>query len=711
MILTFDFDISVELLASQFDPSSKDSIFWNLNSINAVDAWDFSRCCGEVSVAVLDSGIDFNHPDLKMNIDREHAWDVVSNKPLIGDLLGHGTEVAGVVSARNYNKRGSDGVSYNAKIVPINIATKVLVDPEKDIWRVESDFAVMAKGINRVINESGIDNLKVVNISYTGFKAPVDGALQDAIDNAYIHGVHVVCSAGNSGKEQRSYPSDMDHVISVSGVSRNDDAARWQKSTYGSGKDISAPAENILVPLPNGRYASSDGTSFAAPMVSGALALMYAANPNLTVIDAEHALFSSATDIGPHGFDKEFGWGRLNAGAAVRSVVETEGRIPIFSGELRGVPSKVFYGATEPTVSPEVSILGETLREGVDYKVIRQYPFEPESMKEITIKGIGRYYGVLGKGISIENHWKRLGGIDALQTSVRISFEGFGSNPPDTVILATLEGYYDALTASALAGKLNCPVFLTAPEKVPIETLNVLSEIRPKKVIIMGGTVSVSEEVEREVAREISSIEEVERIAGDNAVDTANMVFEKGEALGGWGKTALVATLSTYHDALSGSPYAFADAAPIFLCDWDNSLNAETVARIRNGGFDRVLILGGTLAVDSCVETQLSGLEVRRLFGGDAHKTSVEIANFWLSEGASLDGIGVATSASYYDALSGSYLCGGHNAPLILTASENPSDLLAFVEDNRASIGQGYILGGTSTLSSELEETLNRALF
>lgn len=438
---------------------------------------------------------------------------------------------------------------------------------------------------------------------------------------------------------------------------------------------------------------------------------MYAANPNLTVADAEHALFSSATDIGAQGFDKEFGWGRLNVGEAVKKVVATDGRTPIFSGELKGVPSKIFYGSTEPKITPQVSVYGKTLREGVDYEVIRQYPFEPGSMKEITVRGIRGYYGVLGKGVSVENHWKRIGGRDALQTSNMVSVEGFGQNPLDTVILATLDGHYDALTASALAGKLNCPVFLTTSGEASDETLNILSQIRPKKIIIMGGTAAVSEAVERKIAKEIPSVKKFERIAGDDAIDTANRVFEKGKTLGGWGKTALVATLSTYHDAMAASPYAFANSAPIFLCDWSNSLNSDTVSKIRNGGFDRVLILGGTGAVDSRVESQLSGLKVKRLSGDDSHKTSIEIAKFWLSEGGSLDGVGVATSSSYYDALSGSYLCGIHKAPLILTATGNSADLVSFVKRNRSSIGQGYIFGGTAALSREVEESLNKAVW
>lgn len=332
-------------------------------------------------------------------------------------------------------------------------------------------------------------------------------------------------------------------------------------------------------------------------------------------------------------------------------------------------------------------------------------------MKEITVRGIGGYYGVLGKGVSVENHWKRIGGHDALQTSNMVSVEGFGPNPPDTVILTTLDGHYDALTASALAGKLNCPVFLTTSGEASDETLNILSQIRPKKIIIMGGTGAVSEAVERKIAKEIPSVKKFERIVGDDAIDTANRVFEKGKTLGGWGKTALVATLSTYHDAMAASPYVFANSAPIFLCDWSNSLNSDTVSKIRNGGFDRVLILGGTGAVDSRVESQLSGLKVKRLSGDDSHKTSIEIAKFWLSEGGSLDGVGVATSSSYYDALSGSYLCGIHKAPLILTATGNLADLVSFVKRNCSSIGQGYIFGGTAALSREVEESLNKAVW
>lgn len=84
--------------------------------------------------------------------------------------MGHGTSVASVISARNYNLRGIDGVSYNAKIVPVNIGKWVLVDPEKDVWKASCRAASMAKGINRVVGDEGIDNLKVINISFLSLR-------------------------------------------------------------------------------------------------------------------------------------------------------------------------------------------------------------------------------------------------------------------------------------------------------------------------------------------------------------------------------------------------------------------------------------------------------------------------------------------------------------------------------------------------------------
>lgn len=299
--------------------------------------------------------------------------------------------------------------------------------------------------------------------------------------------------------------------------------------------------------------------------------------------------------------------------------------------------------------------------------------------------------------------WTRLGGQDAIGTMSEIVDMTYPErNSCSTVVLATNDGYWDALTASGLAGLYDCPVLLTEPYILSDLTKYQIARLNPKKVIIAGGTAAISPVIEAQIKEGYPDMK-ITRAEGSDAVGTALDIYNKGKSVnGGWGKVALIATNGGYWDALSASPYSFARHYPIFLASEGSgakSLRSDTLAAIKAGGFTRVYICGGTAAISSSVEKQLSGIKVSRLAGSDAIATSQKIAAQCVNDDMQPNYLCVATSDGYWDGLTGAALAGSRNAPLILAKPGSPSTATSgFVSKYKGKITQGYVLGGPAAV-------------
>lgn len=302
--------------------------------------------------------------------------------------------------------------------------------------------------------------------------------------------------------------------------------------------------------------------------------------------------------------------------------------------------------------------------------------------------------------------WNRLSGDIALDTMAAITEQGFYAGSCDNVILATMDGYWDALTASALAGLKECPILLTDGRYLSWQTYDQIRRLGVKTVYIAGGTSAVSGAVEDQLR---SNSLNTKRLAGATAIDTALKIYEQGK--GSWGKTAVIATSATFQDALSASPLAYAKAAPVFLTNSSTKkLDAKVRSAILAGGFTEVLICGGTAAISNEVEKQLSGVSCVRKGGATCYETSSAIATYCISKGMSKSTVGVATGDSYYDALAGSALCGKQNATLVLVSDGNRSAIDSFIKANKASISSGFVFGGAAAVSSSTYDALRRAV-
>lgn len=312
----------------------------------------------------------------------------------------------------------------------------------------------------------------------------------------------------------------------------------------------------------------------------------------------------------------------------------------------------------------------------------------------------------LGEFSDPSSYVERLWGATALDTMQRISLKGTAANSSPIVVVATMEGYWDALTATSIAGLNGCPILLTEPDRLSAQAAGEIWRLGAEHVVISGGQGAVSQVVEDEIRAITGS---VSRMAGSDAVRTALKTYEQG--YGSWGETAIVATSATYHDALAASPYSYSKKAPIFLTDPSTKqLDFDVLRAIREGGFTRVLICGGYAAVPQSVEASLSGLRIVRKGGATAYETSVEIANWCLSEGLRADGLGVATAAGYWDALAGAAFCGSNESVLVLADDGNRIALDSFLSLHKANIERAYVFGGRAAVSPETFDAVVEAL-
>lgn len=313
--------------------------------------------------------------------------------------------------------------------------------------------------------------------------------------------------------------------------------------------------------------------------------------------------------------------------------------------------------------------------------------------------------GNIGQGTA-SNHaiqsLKRVWGITAYDTMRTINSIAF----PDSsqyAVLTTGESYWDALSASGLAGKLQAPVLLTQGASLSEQTRLELVRLGVQKVYICGGVNAISKLVEDELAALGIA---VERVAGAWASDTANEVAQHLEQT----DEAFLATSWGYEDALSVAPYNYATKKPLFLTDYTTGLLDEnTLAAMKAQGITCIHIVGGTSVVPQSVEDQLreQGIQIDRIAGETAYDTSIALADFLLTKGMHANNVGVATGWGFADALSGAALCGKNNSILLLADASNVRAVKDVIEPHKSDITNAYIFGGEKVVASTVYEAIS----
>jgi len=296
------------------DPRFSDQ--WYLDQVNDADidmpeAWEINRDAGEVPAAVLDSGVQPDHPDLQGAL--LPGWDFVNDDDSPADDNGHGTHVTGLIAARSDNATGIAGAAFRARVMPLKVLNENLTGYYSD-W---------AAGFYHC----ALYGIRIANLSAGGSSPST--FLHEAIRFAHDRGVVIFAAMMNYGDDLPRYPAFYEETIAVGATDRNDRRADpfgsspGDASSYGAHIDLVAPGDGLISTYFRGNYALYWGTSQATPLVSAVGALMLALEPNLTGDQIRTILRSTADDgIGrptedTPGFDIYHGWGRLNAEAAL----------------------------------------------------------------------------------------------------------------------------------------------------------------------------------------------------------------------------------------------------------------------------------------------------------------------------------------------------------------------------------------------------------
>jgi len=339
---------------------------WGPGKIRADETWVVARGSG-ITVAVVDTGVDYNHEDLSAKVIK--GKDVADNDDDPMDMGSHGTHVAGIVGAQTNNGKGVAGIAWDSSI----LAVKIYKDTGGG-----ATHAVLAAGIKYAADQGA----KVINYSNSGTDSSTK---HDAVKYATNKGALFVCAAGNAGSTTKEYPGAYAESFTVGNTGQTDNRAGT--SNYGNWVNIAAPGSSILSTVPGNKYDYKSGTSMAAPHVAGAAAVVWAEHPSWTAAQVRERLERTAKPLPG-----------LQLGA---------GRIDLFEAIFNG--------------SFEIGDLGEWTRTGTASSFTSLGPLRPQDKN-----GHKNRMGYLSTGPSGDMVWSLLGQAFTIQpgiTSLTISFD------------------------------------------------------------------------------------------------------------------------------------------------------------------------------------------------------------------------------------------------------------------------------------------------
>jgi subtilisin family serine protease len=275
--------------------------------IDADEAWDIFTGSTDVTIAVIDTGVDLNHPDLQAKI--VPGYDYVNNDATADDDNMHGTACASLAAAMTNNSTGMSGVDWNARIMPMKA--------------LAANGSGYTTDIIDCVNWARQNGADVISMSLGG--GGYSSTFNSAITTAYNAGVAVIAAAGNDNASSISYPAAYSNCMAVGALSpcnerkspSSCDGEYWWGSNYGTGLDVMAPGVDLRSATINSYILNMNGTSGATPHVAGVAALIKGADPTLTAGEIYTIIRDSAVDMGTIGYDTTTGYGRLNAYAAL----------------------------------------------------------------------------------------------------------------------------------------------------------------------------------------------------------------------------------------------------------------------------------------------------------------------------------------------------------------------------------------------------------
>jgi subtilisin family serine protease len=302
---------SKEPISEAFDTSPDDTDWPQQDGLRVAGfpkAWDVTQGSSKIVVAVIDTGVDPKHGDLRGAL--VPGWDFANNDADPSDDHGHGTAVAGVIGARSNNRTGGAGICWKCLVMPIKVLDS----------KGSGDDTLIAAGIVWATDHGA----QVINLSLGGPGSSVE--LSNAMAYANTKGVIVVAAAGNAGGTTQFFPAADPHAVSVAATTNTDQRFTW--SNFGSWVRLAAPGCNIATIL-GGGYGTFCGTSSATPLVAGLVALELSAQPAATAREAEEALARAAVPL--PAFVQ---YGRIDAGKTLALLRPAGATSAVFRGTL-----------------------------------------------------------------------------------------------------------------------------------------------------------------------------------------------------------------------------------------------------------------------------------------------------------------------------------------------------------------------------------------
>lgn len=608
----------------------------------------------------------------------------------------------------NYGQLG-DGTKED-RVNPVKVMDDV-IQVEEGQWHssaITSDGSLWMWGANyhgQLGNGTKKDSLTPIKIMDGVAQVSlgeVDSAALKSDGSLWMWGYNATGSLGDGTREDRWSPVRvMDGVVQISLGDQHSsaitpDGSLWMWGWNCDGQLGDGTKEDCLTPM-----RVMGGVSQAALSQVGSAVLRY--DGSLLTWGANWSgILGDGTEERVRLIPKAiFQDGEWLAGGATQASVSR--------ATIRPIPDQAYTGAAI-TPAPTVVLDGKTLVAGVDYTV--DYADNiAVGRATVSITGLGDYFGTKTTTFTISNvsggsaSWTRLAGDNAFKTMSAVIDKG-GFAKGGTVVLASLEGYWDALTAAGIAGLEGAPVVMSTPDGLSLEAKSQLSRLAPELIVVCGGEYWLPNAVVAQAKALAGTSPDVVRLAGDNAAATAEKIAAEGK--GRWSDTAIVATAGTFQDALAAAPVAYANGMPIFLAQFDFAkekgyISQATIKAMKNVGIKQCYIAGGTYWLPKSVSDDLraAGIAVVDQLGGKtAVETSGLIAQMAIDKySMSADNMGAANVAQHYDALASASFCGKKGSVLVLVKDAKSSVISGFVKSHAADISQGYVFGGTGSVS------------
>lgn len=617
--------------------ATADKIAWNVKKIKAPEVWEQGIDGTGIVVATIDSGVEWNHPALKKNyrgydaetgeVDHAYNWyDAVSNKAEPYDNIDHGTHVTGTMVGSEKGKE-QIGVAPGAKWIAVRAFDNFGHASDEDL--IEA-----AEWILSPRDENGVERPDlapdIVNNSW-GSSSGFDEFYRDIVKAWVAAGIFPVFSAGNAIEKSDVVPGSVEvpanypESFAVGAVDADNLLAPFSligPSPYNEIKpDISAPGVGINSSVLNGKYAKKDGTSMASPAVSGMVALLYQAAPELSIDEIKQVIKASATPLKDKTYtsvpNNGYGYGLINAEAAVAAAKKEENRpINRISGYLRYDTAIEISRKGWDTADTVVLARGDDFADA-----LTGAPLAVKLDVPILLTGTNKLYaGTLREIKRLRTtNVVILGGTEAVSDNVVSALidEGFGvrringSSRTETAELIAKEvapngteqafvvnGYDfpDALSAAAYAAKRGVPILISQAGKLPQATKSSIESLGIKETLVIGGEKVVAESVK-------DQLPSATRVSGSDRYETNTLLADYFDINYDY---MYVATGKNFADVLTGSVLAAKNNTGILLVH--DRVPKNTPSFISKNDVNRLTIFGGKTAVSDTIKNELESL-------------------------------------------------------------------------------------------------------